>query len=91
MPSHPIEWSPQFIFALVYNVIPATAIAPFLWLYILHNLPAGIAGLGTLLNPVFGVLFAAIQLQEYPSFVELSGIVLIIVALTLNTASAIKK
>jgi drug/metabolite transporter (DMT)-like permease len=83
-PQRPTEWTPEFIGALVYAVIPGTAIAQFLWMYILSTLPAGAAGLGTLLNPVFGVFFAAAQLGERPGTSELIGMTLIIIALLIN-------
>jgi len=91
VPSHPIVWSPAFIGALLYNVIPGTAIAMLLWLYILNNLPAGTAGLGTLLNPVIGVLAAWAQLGERPTLTEAAGMALIIVALAVNSAQALRR
>ncbi len=84
VPSQPIVWSGSFIFALAYNVIPGTAIATLLWLFILNRLPAGTAGLGILLNPVVGVLAAWLQLGEQPTPVEMGGMVLIGLALILN-------
>jgi drug/metabolite transporter (DMT)-like permease len=87
-PSTPIQWTGPFVFALVYNVIPGTAIATLLWLYILNELPAGVAGLGILLNPVIGVLAAWIQLREVPTFVEIVGMALIALALILNAVHA---
>ncbi len=90
VPAHPISWTPQFIFALAYNVIPGTAIATLLWLYILNQLPAGTAGLGLLLNPVVAVLAAWIQLHEQPGLSESVGRVLIGSALLLNAVQAMK-
>lgn len=87
--SPPIHWTPSFIGALLYNVIPASAIAWLLWLYALKHLPAGIAGLCTLITPVIGVLAASIQLGEVPSFSELAGMGLIVAALVLNAMSVI--
>ncbi len=85
-----IQWTPQFVFALIYNVLPGTAIATLLWLYVLNRLPAGTAGLGLLLNPVMAVVFAWIQLGEQPGLTESIGMVLIIIALILNALNAIK-
>lgn len=73
LPSQPIQWQSEFIFALFYNVIPANAVAWVLWLYILGQLPAGLASLGLLGAPVVGVLSAWIQLDEQPSSAELWG------------------
>lgn len=83
----PINWSPAFIYALVYNVVPGSALAWLLWLYALKNLPAGIAGLGALLTPILGILASSIQLGEIPSSTELIGMVMIIMALLVNTLS----
>ena len=41
-----------------YSAILATALARSLWLFVLRNLPASIAGLSTLAVPVCGVLFS---------------------------------
>jgi len=90
VPAEPIEWSGAFVFALAYNVIPGTAIAMLLWLYILNRLPAGAAGLGTLLNPVVGVLAAWTQLGERPGLAETVGMVLIAIALMLNSVQVLK-
>jgi drug/metabolite transporter (DMT)-like permease len=79
--SDPIEWSGTFVAALVYNVIPATAVAWALWLYVLQVLPAGVAGFGTLATPVIGISAAAIQLGERVSTVEAAGIAAILTGL----------
>jgi drug/metabolite transporter (DMT)-like permease len=89
-PSTPIVWSQPFVFALVYNIIPGTAIATLLWLFVLNRLSAGTAGLGVLLNPVVGVLAAWIQLGETPTALEAAGMGLIAIALALNAFQAMK-
>jgi drug/metabolite transporter (DMT)-like permease len=75
------EWTTGFIWGLGYTVVLANAVAWFLWLYALHALPAGAAGLGTLSIPVVGVIAAWIQLGEVPTLVEGIGMILIIGAL----------
>lgn len=75
--SKPIIWTPYFMGAIAYNVILATAVAWSLWFFALQELPAGIAGMGTLLTPVVGVLAAWIQLGEVPGQWELAGMLLI--------------
>jgi drug/metabolite transporter (DMT)-like permease len=82
--SGPPVWSGSFIAALVYNVLPANAFALVLWFYVLHALPAGIAGLGTLLTPVVGVMSAWIQLGERPGLAEGLGMLAIVGALSLT-------
>ncbi|WP_245939681.1 DMT family transporter [Stenomitos frigidus] len=89
-PSTPIVWSSPFIIALLYNVIPGTAIATLLWLYVLNRLSAGTAGLGVLLNPVVGVMAAWLQLGEQPTLLEAAGMGFIAIALALNALQAMK-
>jgi drug/metabolite transporter (DMT)-like permease len=86
----PIHWSPAFVVALLYNVIPGNAIAWLLWLYILHRLPAGLASMGMLATPVIGVLAAWLQLGEAPGVDEGAGMLLIGVALALLSIEAIR-
>lgn len=81
----PPEWTSAFTCALIYNVVPATAIASCLWLYCLGVLRAGDAGFGTLLVPVFGVVTAWIQLGERPPAGEAVGMALIVTALAVLT------
>jgi len=84
--SGPPEWTFGFAWGLAYTVVLANAVAWFLWLYALHALPAGAAGLGTLSIPVVGVLAAWIQLGEVPTLVEGIGMILIISALAVLAA-----
>jgi drug/metabolite transporter (DMT)-like permease len=77
------QWTVSFWWGLIYTVVLANAVAWFLWLYALHALPAGAAGLGTLSIPVVGVMAAWIQLGEVPMPVEGAGMALIIAALAL--------
>jgi drug/metabolite transporter (DMT)-like permease len=80
------EWTFTFWWGLVYTVVLANAVAWFLWLYALHALPAGAAGLGTLSIPVVGVLAAWLQLGEVPTVLEGIGMALIIAALAVLAA-----
>lgn len=84
-PSRSIEWSGEFIWALSYNVIPATAFAWVLWLYVLRALPTGVAGISTLATPVIGIAAAAIQLGERVSPLEGAGMGCILAALLVLT------
>jgi drug/metabolite transporter (DMT)-like permease len=90
LPSPPIQWTGSFITALLYNIIPGSAIAWLLWLHALNRLSAGVAGLGTLAVPVVGVLAAWLQLGEQPSLIEAIGMSLIAIALLLNSLSAVQ-
>jgi drug/metabolite transporter (DMT)-like permease len=83
-------WTASFIAALSYNVIAASAIAWLLWLYVLHNLPAGTAGISSLAIPVVGVIAAWIQLGERPGALEALGMGLIVAALAILTARELR-
>ncbi len=83
--TEPVQWSGTFIAALLFNVIPANAITWVLWLYILHTLSTGTAGLSSLAVPVVGVISAWIQLGEQPGVAEGIGMGLIVVALAILT------
>jgi drug/metabolite transporter (DMT)-like permease len=76
-------WSGSFIAALIYNV--ACSAVYVIWLYVLHNLPAGTAGISILAVPVIGVLAAWIQLEERPGALEAVGMGLILAALAALT------
>jgi drug/metabolite transporter (DMT)-like permease len=88
--THGPTWNGSFVAALVYNVIVASAFAWLLWLYILHNLPAGTAGISSLAIPVVGVLAAWIQLGERPGTLEAIGMGLIVAALAVLTARGLR-
>ncbi len=83
VPGRPIHWTASFIVALIYNVIPANALAWLLWLYVLNRLSAGLASIGTLATPVLGVIAARLQLGENPDALETAGMMLIGIALAL--------
>jgi len=82
-PHAPVRWTPEFIVALGFSTIFATAIGWWLWIYVLARTPAGIAGLNSLGIPVIAVLASAIQLGERPPALELAGMGLIGIALAL--------
>jgi drug/metabolite transporter (DMT)-like permease len=83
------EWNQAFIWALIYNVLLANALAWFLWLFGLRHLTAGAAGIATLATPVIGVAAAWIQLGERPSAGEAAGMACIIGALAIVTVRGI--
>jgi drug/metabolite transporter (DMT)-like permease len=87
--SRPIEWTGSFIGALAYNVIPATALAWALWLYVLQVLPTGVAGISTLATPVIGIGSAALVLGERVTAMEGAGMACIIAALLVLAAQGL--
>ncbi|HEX8806385.1 MAG TPA: DMT family transporter [Candidatus Aquilonibacter sp.] len=81
VPAHATTWNASYIFALVYNIVFAGAIAWVLWVFVLDVLPARDAGMGTLANPVVGVLFAWLQLGEVPTRLSGLGMLLVVAGL----------
>jgi drug/metabolite transporter (DMT)-like permease len=84
------QWTAGYFFGLTYTVVLANAIAWVLWLYALHRLSAGEAGLGTLVIPVLGVILSWVQLGEAPSGWEAVGGPLIIAGLALLAAHGLR-
>lgn len=82
-PGEGIHWSGTFIWSLAYSVLLGTALSSILWLYVLHALPANMAGIGTIGTPAVGVLASWIQLGEDLSAAEIVGMVLVVLALSL--------
>lgn len=91
VPQPPIHWTPYLFGALLYNIIPSTAIGWLVWLYLLRTLKASAAGVGSLLIPVVGVLAAALQLKEIPTPGELAGMLLIALALALLAGLSLRR
>ncbi len=85
------DWTPIFIAALVYNVLPATALGYVLWFYALKGLSGSIAGLSTLIIPVLGVVAAWLQLGEIPGAWEGGGLLLIISGLATLTIAGLRE
>lgn len=90
LPSEPPRITPYFIGALVYNALFATGLAWLMWLFILDRLPAGLAGLSSLVIPAVGVLSGWIELGERPSTMESWGMVCIAAALVAISAVAMR-
>ena len=87
----PIQWTPVFVGAVLFNVILSGVVAWLLWLYALQRLNAGIASIASMLAPVIGVGAAWIQLGERPSHIELLGMLLIALALVTISVITIRK
>jgi len=75
------HWTPVLIGALVYNGVLSSGLAWALWLFIVQRLPAGVAGLASLITPLVGVLSAWLILHEQPDAAETAGIIVIGAAL----------
>ena len=90
-PHAPPRWNAEFVLALGFATVFATAIGWWLWTYVLSHAPAGITGLNSLGIPVVAVLASAIQLGERPPPQELAGMVMIGLALGLIAWLGMKK
>jgi drug/metabolite transporter (DMT)-like permease len=88
-PSRPTQWTPNLVFALVYNGVLVSAVCWYLWFWVLARLDAGLASFGILAVPVLGVVFGVLELCERPHSIEWAGIGLIVLALAL-TAVAVR-
>lgn len=82
------EWTPYFVFALVYNAVLVSALCWALWFWVLARLEAGLASLSVLAVPVVGTLAGMAELGERPSPMEWAGMALVIAALSLVALAA---
>lgn len=82
-PGRETDWTPYFVFALLYNGLVVGAVGWALWFWVLGRLQAGVASLGVLATPVIGTLAGVILLGERPSAAEWAGMALVIVALAI--------
>lgn len=91
IPAAPIQWTPYFVGAVVYNAVLCNALAWLLWLYALQHLSAGVASMATLLGPVIAVLAAWAELNEVPNATESIGMTLIALSLVIISIISIRK
>jgi len=91
VPAPAVNWTPSFTVAIVFLGLLSNALGWVLWMYVLQNLPAGVAGLSTLAIPAIAVISAWIHLRERPLPVELTGMVLIGVALAILGALGMRR
>lgn len=76
----PSSLSTPVVWALLFHVIGATAIAYLLWFMLLDSSTAGAASLATFAIPVVGVLGAMAIVGERPTPLDYAGFVAILVA-----------
>ncbi|MHB9097980.1 MAG: DMT family transporter [Syntrophales bacterium] len=82
VPDRTVHWTPYFTLGVLFSSVISQALALLLWFFILRELPAGTASMGTLATPVIGMLAASIELGERPSLPEALGMLLILTALS---------
>ncbi len=83
VPERPVQWTPYFIAGLLFCSVISQGLALLMWFFILNELPAGMASMGTLATPVIGTIAASIELGERPSVPEAWGMLLILTALSI--------
>ncbi|NOU40342.1 MAG: EamA family transporter [Methylotenera sp.] len=91
IPAQPIQWTPYFIGAVIFNSVFCNALAWVLWLYALQRLSAGVASMSSMLAPVIGVMAAWVQLNEVPVLTESIGMALIAASLVIISIISIRK
>lgn len=91
IPAPPIQWTPYFIGAVIFNSVFCNALAWVLWLYALQRLSAGVASMSSMLAPVIGVMAAWVQLNEVPVLTESVGMALIAASLVIISIISIRK
>ncbi|KAE8128477.1 MULTISPECIES: DMT family transporter [Bifidobacterium] len=74
-PMTPASWG-----GVIYNTLAGTVLAYLIWFQVVQRLPASIAGLGTLLVPVFSMIAGVVLVRERPGFFDLAGFAAILVA-----------
>ncbi len=77
----PVVWSSRFIGVLLVTSLLSTAMGWCLWVYVLKQVEAGIAGMSMLAVPVIAILSAAWHFDERPRPEEMIGMGLILLAL----------
>ena len=66
-PGHAVDWTPAYIGALLYNIVPANALAWVLWLFVVGRLSATLSGLSSLATPVMGVFVRLVATGGTPA------------------------
>lgn len=90
-PSQPVQWAWPFVAGISFLGLLSNALGWVLWMYVLQRLPAGVAGLSTMAIPAIAVIASWLQLGEKPPPVELSGMMMIVVALAILGALGLRE
>lgn len=75
------NWSSTLLLCILYGLVASTVLGSILWIWVLKEMPANLASLGTLGTPIAGLLFSWAQLGERPTTLEVLGMIAIVVGL----------
>lgn len=81
VPQGPVDWQPMAWATLLYNGLLASAIAFFIWNYVLTNMEAGKASVAMMAVPAVGVISGIIFLDEPMTLSRGLGIAAIIIGI----------
>jgi len=90
VPGRPAQWNPYLVFAVIWEVLPATAFAWLLWNLLLRRLSASLAALTILLAPVIALASSCLELGERPKGMQAAGMAFIAAALALAGPLAVR-
>lgn len=91
VPGQPAHWTPYLVGAVIWEILPATALSWILWVALLRRIEASVASLAILAAPIIGLVGGFIELGERPKGMEAIGLVLILVALVLVGPLAVRQ
>lgn len=91
VPQRPVNPSPYFWFALLYAGVLASGLGWLIWMRLLQRVSAGTASLNALAIPAVAVLAAWVEHGERPAMHELSGMLLVALALMLLSGLTIRQ
>lgn len=86
-----VTWSPMAVSCLTYNGVLASALAFFLWNYILTKMEASKAGVASLGVPVVGVICNVIFMHEAVHWNTAVGMILILAGIFLIVAQRVRQ
>lgn len=86
-----VTWTPMAVSCLAYNGVLASALAFFLWNYILTKMEASKAGVASLGVPVLGVICNVIFMHEAVHWNTAVGMILILAGIFLIVAQRVRQ
>ena len=85
-----IEFAAGGVWAFIYLALGCSLLAGWLWNQGIKNVPANAGGLFLAAEPIFGVIFAALLLQEMLSKSILIGVALVILPVIISSGLSLR-